>query len=449
MKLRTRLTVLSALVITVLSFAISMTALLSAERSEIARLDSVLTTIIDSSANADDAVTAAMKLADDSPVDVAVAFVSYEDDVTLLNQSKLKLKNIPTLDQRRDALKRAVTVDGTEHYRMRSYKIGPQEFLVIATSLESVDENRRTNLQGFFVLTLAGVALAIVISYLLIRRDLRVIDQVIDAADEISQGRTDASIPTTGGNAEVDQLTDALQRMVLSLQHAVELEQDTQKRMQMFLGDASHELRTPLTVIKGYVEMLGSAHEMSEEQRERAYLRLNTEIRRMEKLITDLLLLARLGDETAEPFERVDLSDIARGGVEDLQMLDPERPVSVEIEDGIFVDGSASLLNQFVANAVGNIRRHTSSDVPVAMSLHVDGSTAVLVIEDGGSGLSDEAYEAGIQHFQRFDPSRSRASGGSGLGMSIMGAIVRKHAGAVEISRSELGGLRIEARLPR
>ncbi len=449
MKLRTRLTVLSALVITVLSFAISMTALLSAERSEISRLDSVLTTIIDNAASADDAVTAAMKLADDSPIDVVVAFVSYEDDLTVLNQSKLKLKNFPTLEQRRDAQKRAVTVEGAEHYRMRSFKIGPQEFLVVATSLDSVDENRRTNLQVFFLLTLVGVSLAIVISYVLIRRDLKVIDQVIDAADEISQGRTDASIPTTGGNAEVDQLTDALQRMVLSLQHAVELEQDTQKRMQMFLGDASHELRTPLTVIKGYVEMLGSSQDMSEEQRERAYLRLNTEIRRMEKLISDLLLLARLGDETEEPFERVDLSDIALGGVEDLQMLDPERPVTVDISEGIFVQGSAALLNQFVANAVGNIRRHTSSEVPVAIALRVEGSDAVLVIEDGGSGLSDEAYAAGIQHFQRFDPSRSRASGGSGLGMSIMGAIVRKHAGSVGISRSELGGLRIEARLPR
>lgn len=449
MKLRTRLTVLSALVITVLSFAISMTALLSAERSEISRLDSVLTTIIDNAAGADDAVTAAMKLADDSPIDVVVAFVSYEDDLTVLNQSKLTLKNFPALDQRRDAQKRAVTVDGAEHYRMRSFKIGPQEFLVVATSLDSVDENRRTNLQVFFLLTAVGVALAIAISYLLIRRDLRVIDQVIGAADEISQGRTDASIPTSGGNAEVDQLTDALQRMVLSLQHAVELEQDTQKRMQMFLGDASHELRTPLTVIKGYVEMLGSSSEMTEEQRERAYLRLNTEIRRMEKLISDLLLLARLGDETAEPFEHVDLSDIAHGGVEDLQMLDPERPVTVDIADGIFVHGSAALLNQFVANAVGNIRRHTQSNVPVAVSLHVDGVEAVLVIEDGGEGLSDDAYAAGIQHFQRFDPSRSRASGGSGLGMSIMGAIVRKHAGSVSISRSSLGGLRIEARLPR
>jgi two-component system OmpR family sensor kinase len=122
--------------------------------------------------------------------------------------------------------------------------------------------------------------------------------------------------------------------------------------------------------------------------------------------------------------------------------------VAVSIEDGVFVQGSAGLLNQLVANAIGNIRRHTMSDVPVRISLHRDGSSAVLVIEDGGPGLADAAYEAGIQHFQRFDPSRSRASGGSGLGMSIMGAIVRKHAGNVAIGRSELGGLRIEVRLP-
>ena len=448
MKLRTRLTFLSALVITILSFGISMTALLSAERSEIARLDGVLNGIVQDAAKKDDVVSAAMKLADDSQINVAVAFVTYEDDVTMLNESKLRLTPVPSLEQRREARTRALSVEGEDHYRMRSYKIGPQEFLIIATDLKSVDENRRNNLQVFFLLTAAGVLLAIVVSYVLIRRDLRVIDQLIDVADEISQGRMDASIPTTGGNAEVDQLTDALHRMVMSLQHAVELEQDTQKRMQMFLGDASHELRTPLTVIKGYVEMLGASQEVSAEQRERAFLRLNSEIGRMEKLIADLLLLARLGDESEEPFERIDLSDIVTGGAEDLQMLDADRAVTVSIEDGVFVQGSAGLLNQLVANAIGNIRRHTMSDVPVRISLHRDGSSAVLVIEDGGPGLADAAYEAGIQHFQRFDPSRSRASGGSGLGMSIMGAIVRKHAGNVTIGRSELGGLRIEVHLP-
>ena len=215
------------------------------------------------------------------------------------------------------------------------------------------------------------------------------------------------------------------------------------------LGDASHELRTPLTVIKGYVEMLSNGQELETEQKERAFLRLNSEIGRMEKLISDLLLLARLGDETEEPFELVDLSDIVTGAAEDLQALDAERPVTVAIVDGIFVNGSAALLNQLVANSVANIRRHTSSDVPVNISLSAEDDVAVLVVEDGGPGLSDEAYEAGIQHFQRFDPSRSRASGGSGLGMSIMGAIVRRHNGFITIGRSRLGGLRIEAHLPR
>lgn len=449
MKLRTRLTVLSALVITILSFGISATALVSAERSEIARLDSVLNGIVDGAATKDDVVSAAMRRADESPINVAVAFVTYEDDVTMLSQSKLKLDPVPTLEQRRDARNRPVTVAGPERYRMRTYKIAPQEFLVVATSMSSIDENRRANLQVFSLLTLGGVAIAIVVSYLLIRRDVKVIDQLIDVADDISQGRTDVSIPTTGGNAEVDQLTDALHRMVTSLQHAVEMEQGTQKRMQMFLGDASHELRTPLTVIKGYVEMLDNGQDLEPEQKERAFLRLNSEIGRMEKLISDLLLLARLGDETEEPFERVDLSDIVTGAAEDLQALDAGRPVTVAIVDGIFVNGSATLLNQLVANSVANIRRHTSADVPVNISLSAEDDGVVLVIEDGGPGLSDEAYERGIQHFQRFDPSRSRASGGSGLGMSIMGAIVRRHNGVITISRSRLGGLRIEVRLPR
>jgi two-component system OmpR family sensor kinase len=135
--------------------------------------------------------------------------------------------------------------------------------------------------------------------------------------------------------------------------------------------------------------------------------------------------------------------------VDDLRILQPTRPVVVSIEPGIDVLGARDLLLQVLANLTSNIRRHTLVTDSLRVSLHTeDGMLAVLSFDDSGRGLPEEFYAGGINHFQRFDNSRSRASGGSGLGMSIMAAIVEKHGGEVKLEKSDLGGLRTEIRLP-
>ncbi|MHB0929685.1 MAG: ATP-binding protein, partial [Candidatus Nanopelagicales bacterium] len=118
------------------------------------------------------------------------------------------------------------------------------------------------------------------------------------------------------------------------------------------------------------------------------------------------------------------------------------------VEAAVLVRAIPSHLHHGVGNAFANIRRHTTADDPVHVSLSSDGTSALLVIEDGGPGLSPEMYERGISHFQRFDQSRSRASGGSGLGMSIISAVMGETGGSVKLSPSELGGLRMQYRFP-
>jgi K+-sensing histidine kinase KdpD len=114
----------------------------------------------------------------------------------------------------------------------------------------------------------------------------------------------------------------------------------------------------------------------------------------------------------------------------------------------ISVTGSADLLTSLLANAIGNINRHTGKTDPVRFSLSKERKQALLVIEDGGPGLPAEAYERGIRGFRRFDESRSRETGGTGLGMTIMNSIVEAHSGEMTIRPSELGGLKLEIRLP-
>jgi signal transduction histidine kinase len=217
--------------------------------------------------------------------------------------------------------------------------------------------------------------------------------------------------------------------------------------MQNFLGDASHELRTPLTVVKGYVELL-STQNMDEEQRARAFDRVNSEVVRMEALINDLLLLAELGESKPVGVGAIDLSGLVLAAVQDLKVLQPERSVRTSVEVGVSMHGTAELIQQLISNLFANLRRHTPADTRVTVSLSKTDHQATLTIDDAGPGLPAESYARGINHFQRFDASRSRESGGSGLGMSIMAAVVRQHGGTIELNPSPLGGLQTVINLP-
>jgi signal transduction histidine kinase len=219
-------------------------------------------------------------------------------------------------------------------------------------------------------------------------------------------------------------------------------------RMQKFLGDASHELRTPLTVIKGYNEMLSKGQITEIPDRVRAFTRVSTEIERMESLIHDLLLLAELGESKPPTFEEFDLSELVSAHANDFAFLNKERTLNLSVTDTAFVKGSREHLNRLIQNCISNIARHTPSSAPVSITLKNKGKRVALTIEDGGPGLPESAYRSEIAAMNRFDPSRSRESGGSGLGMSIIAAIVQEHGGKLELRKSELGGLAVDIELP-
>ncbi|MEY4468806.1 MAG: hypothetical protein RLZZ87_130, partial [Actinomycetota bacterium] len=225
-------------------------------------------------------------------------------------------------------------------------------------------------------------------------------------------------------------------------------DEDALSRMQAFLGDASHELRTPLTVIKGYVEMLSKGMMTAEEDKARAYTRVNSEIGRMETLIHDLLLLAELGESAQRESEVLDLTSLLAAHGQDFATLHPDRKVELEIASSIYVSGVRDYFSRFIQNSLNNVARHTESGTPVKISLSRHGKNARLVIEDGGPGLPESAYRENIQSLNRFDKSRSRESGGSGLGMSIMAAVIAKSGGELTLRKSTLGGLAVVAEIP-
>ena len=390
----------SAIITTALSLLIGGFATISVKNSQIAVIDSQLNIIADSvRQNSDAPVSAALDSAANQDFNVTIALISSSGELTIINESQLNLRNPPTESVISKSLQEAVTVDVEEGYRLVSLNISGGDRLLIADSLRATNETFIENQKRLVLFTFLADVVAIALSYLVIRRNNR------------------------------------------------KLQADSLARMQSFLADASHELRTPLTVIKGYSEMLSKGQISEESDRRKAFVRVNSEIVRMENLIHDLLLLAELGETSIPIREEIDFSELLTSFSRDFQTLNPERVVSVEVEDGISCLGSIDHMRRLIQNILNNISRHTPEDAPVRIQLTRSGKKTLLILEDGGPGLPDSSYRDGIELLNRFDSARSRDTGGSGLGLSIIAALVHEHDGTLALRKSTLGGLAVEITL--
>lgn len=397
--------------------------------------------------NTKDSVSEASLAVDESAIPTALGFISAGTEPAWLRTLPNTNVAAPATTQVDAAVTSPVsTPDG---FRLFAVRLQHGERLVFAASLSAVDQESRNNTMRLLLLWLPfNAALAGFISFF-VSRNVRQMEQLVAAASEIAAGAANVAVPQSGSTSEARTLADALDRLVLSLQEALRTERLANQRMQEFLGDASHELRTPLTVIKGYLELLERPDGLDAQQRDRAMDRMRTEAGRMESLINDLLLLAEIGSARTEDLVDVDLTGLLRVMAEDFQLLQPDRTVTTNIEAAVTVKAISSHLHRAIANAIANIRRHTPADAPVHIDMHATASEVQLTIEDGGPGLPPEQYQQGIQHFQRFDKSRSRATGGSGLGMSIIAAVTQELGGDVVLRQSRLGGLALHFTLPR
>ena len=234
---------------------------------------------------------------------------------------------------------------------------------------------------------------------------------------------------------------------LLSRSGALAQERAQRQKMQEFLGDAAHELRTPMTVVKGYAELL-KGKQLDPERESAAFDRLNSELKRMDFLISDLLMLAQLGEEGNIDFESINLAELVRENISDFKEIAPTHPLTTQIDENVVLIGSEKYLRRFIQNALTNIRLHTPANTPVRVSIKAD-KQIIMIIEDAGPGLPADSYGEKIRGLKRFDRSRSRDTGGTGLGMSIMNAVIERHKGTFTLRKSELGGLAIEVHLPR
>jgi two-component system OmpR family sensor kinase len=350
---------------------------------------------------------------------------------------------------------KSITLQDDEEMRVRVSRLGDGTILVIGRSLEELIRTRR-QLLGVLVVTGLGAALAATaIGAWLVRVGLRPLRDVERAAAEIGDDDLGRRVPGDDDATEVGQLAHTINHMLDRLEEAFTLRardfaavQDSEARMRRFVADASHELRTPIAATAAYAELFERGARDHPDDLARAMSGIRSETSRMGELVEDLLLLAQLDEGRPLGHGAVDLCDVVAGAVDAARTVDPNRRVAVRLANVAIIDGDESRVRQVVDNLLANVRTHTPAETSCEIVVSVDGADAVLEVRDDGPGMSATDATLAFDRFHRADTSRTRASGGSGLGLSIVAAIVAAHDGRAELESAPGVGTTVRIRLP-
>ncbi len=219
-----------------------------------------------------------------------------------------------------------------------------------------------------------------------------------------------------------------------------------------FVANVSHELRTPLSVFHGYVEMLLDHPHMPPEEVQKIFMILKRHSLRLNALVEDLLVLARLESRRGKMhFQRVYLQDSVEAIAQDWEAKMAEKSVSIEqvvTEDLPAVWADPLRLDQIFNNLLDNALKYTPNGGRIAIRAARDGETAILRVEDNGAGIPPEDVPHIFERFYRADKARSREMGGTGLGLSIVKHIAQAHGGSVHAESTFGKGTAIILKLP-
>jgi two-component system OmpR family sensor kinase len=336
-------------------------------------------------------------------------------------------------------------VHGVRLPGLGEYRVEAQQVLdgAVVAGLPTRDVgNTIANLVGWeLLLGLAAVAVAVGAGLYLVRRQLRPLRQVAATAHEVStlplaSGEIEMSVRVpeelTDARTEVGQVGAAMNAMLGHVERSLDARHRSEQQVRQFVADASHELRTPLATIHGYAE-LSRRTPADVEQLTKAMGKVEAEATRMSSLVEDLLLLARL--DAGRPLDRdeVDLTRLVLEAVADARVVGPDHRWRLSLpEEPILVSGDEQRLHQAVTNLLNNARRHTPPGTTVTVSAR-DGAGTTLTVHDDGPGLSPDLAARAFERFTRGDSSRTRASGGAGLGLSLVEAISQAHGGSVDV----------------
>jgi two-component system, OmpR family, sensor kinase len=355
---------------------------------------------------------------------------------------------------------RAVTAssgDGRLRYLMVGANISDGRLEVEAAPLDTLDRTvsslkRRLAVGALLTLLIATLAVLVVV-----RNGLRPLLGVIDTADAVAAGEREQRIATNTGPTEIRQLSVALDHMLQNQRASLVALEDSEARLRRFIADASHELQTPITSILGWTQLLRKGA-LDEPAATAAMERIESEGHRMSVLVDDLLLLAQLDEHRPLQWQSCDLSAIAREAVVNAQVVSPDRPLSIDAPTPVIVNGDSARLRQVIDNLLRNVRVHTPAGSAASVTVRAtSGPTgivaagtggAIVHVRDHGPGIDSDAVPNIFDRFWRRDPSRTRATGGAGLGLAIVAALVHAHDGTVTVANHCDGGAVFTVSLP-
>ena len=340
--------------------------------------------------------------------------------------------------------------------RLRVARLADGRVLFIGESLHDAAESARRLLLIEVIVAAIALIVAGLVGWFMVRIGLRPLQRVERTALLIAAaGDLDHDVPGAERQNEMGQLALALNTMLERIRGAFaerdateEELRESEERMRRFVADVSHELRTPLAAVSAYTELFERGARDRPEDLARAMRGINVETGRMHELVEELLLLARLDEGRPLARRQVDVSEIVVEAIAAARAVSSAWPIALRVSDVVTVDGDAGRLRQVVDNLLTNVRTHTPAGTKTAIALAATATSATITIEDDGPGMSPEQAAHIFERFYRADASRSRSSGGSGLGMAIVHAIVEAHGGTIEVRSASSAGLRITIQLP-
>ncbi|HTU39832.1 MAG TPA: HAMP domain-containing sensor histidine kinase [Acidimicrobiales bacterium] len=344
---------------------------------------------------------------------------------------------------------------GGPAFRVRAVRESGNTIDVLAQPLVDQENTLHTLFLTELAVTAAALVLAFAGGWWLVRLGLRPLEDVEATADSIAAGNLDQRVPGAKQSTEVGRLARALNVMLERIQVAFSARlasearlRQNEQHLRQFVADASHELRTPIAAVSAYAELFERGGAEHTDDLPRIVAGIRTETARMDRLVNDLLTLARLDEGVPMELTQVELVSLVSEAVNTATAVGPEWPVRFWASRPVEVKADKDRLRQVIDNLLANVRAHTPAGTATTVRVEQVGDQAEIEVRDSGPGMPEEDAHRAFERFYRADPARSRASGGSGLGLSIVSAIVAAHGGTVTATSSPGEGLTVTVRLP-
>lgn len=283
--------------------------------------------------------------------------------------------------------------------------------------------------------------IALSIGFFVSQRILAPVSRMADVAEAITKEDLSQRINYRGSGDEISRLAQTFDSMVNRLEKAF-------NEQKQFISDASHELRTPITIIKGHLEILKLMNNPSKEDYQEALFVVLDELERMNRLVNNLLLLARSATSGFLVYENMNLRDFLESIYVKADKLADRRWILDKVPSVVF-QGDHDRLTEVLLNLLQNAAEYTSRrDDTIKLGAKVNGDWVTIEVSDSGSGIPNYEQDNIFKRFYRLDKARSKTGGGAGLGLSLVDAIVRAHGGRVEVKSKRGQGSTFSVWLP-